>query len=49
SEAHPTASVEMIPGGKGAFIVIGEGQELWNKYESDRFPENHEILDKLSK
>ena len=29
--AHPNASVDKQPGGKGDFIVKADGRELWNK------------------
>lgn len=47
--AHPDASVQLIPGGGGDFIVIADGQELWNKREKngDQFPEDSEIVAKL--
>jgi len=44
--AHPNASVDKQPGGKGDFIVKAEGRELWNKraHPEERFPEDEEIL-----
>jgi selT/selW/selH-like putative selenoprotein len=33
-----------IPGGKGQFDVIRDGELVFSKHESGRFPENDEIL-----
>jgi|TARA_R110000868_G_scaffold65053_1_gene195115 predicted Rdx family selenoprotein len=45
--ALPSAKVALIPGGKGDFIVVANGRELWNKRQVGRFPEHAEILDEL--
>jgi len=47
TQAHPEASVELIPGKGGVFTVRREGLELWNKKEQGRFPEHAEILSAL--
>jgi predicted Rdx family selenoprotein len=36
-----------IPGGKGQFDVIREGELVYSKHETGRFPENDEILSAL--
>jgi predicted Rdx family selenoprotein len=36
-----------IPGGKGQFDVLREGELIFSKHESGRFPENDEILTAL--
>ena len=38
----------MIPGGRGDFLVIADGVTLWDKRKSGVFPENDEIVSKLS-
>jgi len=43
----PSAKVVLIPGGKGDFIVVANGRELWNKRQVGRFPEHAEIVDEL--
>ena len=40
--------MELIPGGRGDFIVKAEGNELWNKKEmGNEFPETAVILEKM--
>ncbi|MFN3242257.1 MAG: Rdx family protein [Planctomycetota bacterium] len=48
--AHPDATVEKIPGGKGDFVVKVDGRELWDKraHAETRFPEHDEILSQLA-
>lgn len=43
----PNATVELVPGGKGDFIVVADGKSLWNKREAGRFPETGEIVPHL--
>ncbi len=38
----------MIPGGRGDFLVTANGVSLWDKRKSGVFPEDQEILAKLS-
>ena len=46
--AFPDAEVELIRGGGGDFIVIADGQELWNKRRmGDEFPVPDVIVEKL--
>jgi predicted Rdx family selenoprotein len=46
--AHPDAEVDLVPGGRGDFIVTADGQRLWDKRRmDDQFPEHRVILDKL--
>lgn len=37
------------PGGRGDFIVIADGRELWNKNQraDDAFPRDEDILSQL--
>jgi selT/selW/selH-like putative selenoprotein len=37
-------SASDIPGGKGQFDVIRDGQAVFSKQETGRFPEHDEIL-----
>ena len=48
--AHPGATVDKQPGGKGDFIVTADGRELWNKnaHPDRRFPEHDEVLAQLT-
>jgi selT/selW/selH-like putative selenoprotein len=39
---------EDIPGGKGQFDVLRDGELIFSKHESGRFPENDEILAALA-
>ncbi|MGC6487290.1 MAG: Rdx family protein [Planctomycetota bacterium] len=47
--AHPGATVEKKPGGRGDFIVTADGREVWNKkrHAEQRFPEHDEVLAQL--
>jgi predicted Rdx family selenoprotein len=37
--------VELVPGGRGDFIVVADRRELWNKKNSGRgFPSEDEIV-----
>jgi len=38
---------ELIEGGKGIFDVKLDGELVYSKYETGRFPENDEVLDKI--
>lgn len=47
-DAHPEATVDIAPGGKGDFIVESDGTQLWNKRSmGDEFPEHAAILARL--
>jgi predicted Rdx family selenoprotein len=47
-EEFPKAQVELIKGGKGNFIVIADGRQLWHKREMDNeFPRNDQVLAQL--
>jgi len=37
----------MIEGSGGVFDVHVNGTQIWSKHETGRFPEHHEILDKI--
>ena len=39
---------EAIPGGKGQYDVIADGERLFSKQELARFPEDGEVLALLS-
>ena len=41
------ADVELIRGGGGVYDVTVDGELLYSKHETGRFPEEVEILDKL--
>jgi len=44
----PDATLDLIPGGGGNFIVIADGEQLWHKLQmGDEFPESEVILQKL--
>ena len=44
----PKAEVELVPGGRGDFIVTADGERVWDKRAmGDRFPEDEEILQAL--
>lgn len=41
----PAAVVEVVPGGRGDFVVIADGERIWDKRAmGDRFPEDEEIV-----
>ncbi len=42
-------TVEMIKGGGGIFDVKVDGQLIYSKQETGRFPEHQEVLDAVSK
>jgi hypothetical protein len=45
----PDAEIELVGGGRGVFIVIGNSALLWDKRGREgRFPEEDEILDQLA-
>jgi len=37
-----------VPGGTGEFTVLADGNKLWDKFETGRFPEHSEIISKLT-
>ncbi len=37
----------MIKGGGGVFDVHVDGTQVWNKHAVGRFPEHHEVIDKI--
>lgn len=44
-KAIPGTAVELVKGGKGAFIVIADGKELWNKRAmGDEFPNEEKLV-----
>ncbi len=46
-DAHDV-QVELIAGKGGIFDVVVDGERVYSKDETGRFPENSEILDQLS-
>jgi predicted Rdx family selenoprotein len=42
-ESNGIAALD-IPGGKGQFDVVREGELVFSKHEAGRFPEHDEIL-----
>jgi selenoprotein W-related protein len=38
---------ELVHGGGGIFDVVVDGEMIFSKHESDRFPEPDEILSKI--
>ena len=38
---------ELLPGGKGIFDVVVDGELIYSKYETGRFPEDEEVLSKI--
>lgn len=48
--AFPGTTVELVPGGRGDFIVSSGDQRLWDKRKmGDEFPESAVILEALAK
>ncbi len=41
--------VELIKGGGGIFDVKIDGQLIYSKHDTGRFPEHQEVLDAISK
>ena len=39
--------VELIKGGRGAFLVVADGKTVFDKVAVGRFPNESEILDAL--
>ena len=37
----------MIEGSGGVFDVHVDGQQIWNKHDIGRFPDDKEVLDKI--
>ncbi len=37
----------MVEGSGGVFDVHADGTEVWSKDKTGRFPEHHEVLDKI--
>ena len=37
----------MIKGGGGVFDVHVDGTQVWDKHAVGRFPEHHEVIDKI--
>lgn len=45
---YPDAEVELVPGGKGDFVVTFANTKLWDKRRmGDEFPEHDQVIDKL--
>lgn len=41
------ADATMIEGSGGVFDVHVDGTQVWDKHKVGRFPEHHEVLDKI--
>jgi selT/selW/selH-like putative selenoprotein len=39
----------LIEGADGIFDVHVDGTQIWSKHQAGRFPEHHEVLEKLAK
>lgn len=39
---------ELIPSGGGIFDVTVDGKRVWSKHETGRFPEHHEVLERIA-
>jgi selenoprotein W-related protein len=46
-ESETGVESELICGGGGIFDVVVDGEMIFSKHESDRFPEQDEILARL--
>jgi selT/selW/selH-like putative selenoprotein len=46
-KAFPQAEVTLEPGSRGAFEVVVDGRQIWDKHSTGRFPQSDEILDAL--
>ena len=47
-KAIPGSTVDLIKGGKGAFIVTADGKELWNKRQmGDEFPDEEKLVSEM--
>lgn len=44
-----TTEIELIRGAGGVFDVTADGELLFSKHDSGRFPDNDEILDRLKR
>jgi predicted Rdx family selenoprotein len=48
-KAHPKATIETKPGGRGDFLVTADGKRIWDKKGKDGdFPPAAEVLKRLS-
>lgn len=47
--AIPGSSVELIEGGRGAFIVTADGARVWDKHKDGGFPVERDLVDKLTR
>jgi predicted Rdx family selenoprotein len=48
-ESRTGVAVHLTPGGKGEFTVLAGEAVLWDKGAMGRFPEEPEVLDKLTR
>ena len=44
---HNGVSAELLPGKTGEFTVVVDGRPIWDKFDTGRFPEPHEIISQL--
>ncbi|MBW2543956.1 MAG: Rdx family protein [Deltaproteobacteria bacterium] len=38
---------KLVPGGGGIFDVIADGDMIYSKFKTGRFPEHEEVIEKL--
>lgn len=46
-KAKTGVEVKLTPGGRGEFTVLADGRKLWDKSQTNRFPEHQEIMSQL--
>jgi selT/selW/selH-like putative selenoprotein len=47
-KSYPGTDVDLIKGGKGAFIVTVDGKQIWNKREmDDEFPDEAKLVGEM--
>ncbi len=42
------AKVELIKGDRGAFTVIADGKQIWDKHQTGSFPTESEIMTRIT-
>jgi len=47
-QAIPAAEVSLIGGGRGAFTVVADGVQVWNKHECGLFPDEATLVAELA-
>jgi len=47
-EAFPGATTELVPGGRGDFVVTVDGERVWDKRAmEDEFPDEERLVARL--